>query len=270
MKRRPVAAGRGFYPNKSSELRSMIANFVDPSQNPENAISIIAPHAGYIYSGAVAGAVYISVKIPETIIIVGPDHYGRTGGTFALWKTGSWQTPMGDVPIESTLAGLILEKSSLAEENWTAHDEEHSLEVQVPFLQYFQKDLRIVPICIDYYASYEDLEELGKGIAESIREFRKQVLLVASTDMSHMVNQETAQLKDQLAITKILQLDPKGLYDIVKEEGISMCGFQAVAAALVASKHLGAQKAELIRYQTSGDRTGDYSSVVGYAGVRIL
>jgi AmmeMemoRadiSam system protein B len=159
--------------------------------------------------------------------------------------------------------------SHLISEDQTAHSKEHSLEVQLPFIQYFKKDVSIVPLCIPYHASFEELEELGKAVSQGIKDFKKEVMIVASTDMSHLVSREVAEKKDFLAIDKILAMDPKGLYEIVESENISMCGFQSTTSALIASKELGAQEATLIKYQTSGDTTGDYFEVVGYAGIRI-
>ena len=188
---------------------------------------------------------------------------------FGLMREGLWETPLGEIPLASDLAERIMGYSPLISEDEDAHRNEHSLEVQLPFIQFFKKEFSIVPICVSYYASYEDLVELGKAISSGIRGIQRDVLIVASTDMSHYVSQKEAQRKDFLAIDKVLRLDAKGLYDTVQREKISMCGFQPATAAMIASKELGAEKGELIKYQTSGERTGDYSEVVGYAGIRI-
>lgn len=269
MKRKPAVAGY-FYPRKAEDLRGMIADMVDlkMEKEKEKAISLVSPHAGFEYSGPVAGAVFSSAKLPEIFVILGPSHRNMDS-RFALIKEGLWETPLGDIPLESDLAEFIMRRSPLISEDEMAHRNEHSLEVQLPFIQFFKKTFSIVPICISPYVSYEELEELGKAISSGIKEFNKDVLIVASTDMSHYVSQKEAQKKDFLAIEKVLKLDAKGLYDTVQRENISMCGFQPTTAAVIASKELGAQKAELIKYQTSGDRTGNYSEVVGYAGIRI-
>lgn len=267
MRRKAAVAGY-FYPQKEKDLRKMIEEMVDPEKKKERGICIVSPHAGFIYSGPVAGAVFSSVHLPERFVILGPSHRGIESH-FALMKEGIWETPFGDVSIDSSLAELIINHSDLITEDETAHLSEHSLEVQLPFIQFFRKDISIVPVCISYYASFEDLEELGKAISQGIKDSKKEVMIVASTDMSHYVDQKVAQKKDFSAIDRILELDPKGLYDVVNRENISMCGFQPTTSALVASKELGAQKAELIKYQTSGDVTGDYKEVVGYAGIRI-
>lgn len=267
MKRKPAVAGY-FYPRKEKDLLAMIEEMVEPRLKKEKALCVVSPHAGFMYSGPVAGAVFSSVKLPATFVILGPNH-GNVHSRAALMKEGVWETPLGDVPVESLLAELIMSHSPLITDDESAHSEEHSLEVQLPFIQYFKKNFFIVPISLSYYFSYEELEELGKAVSQGIKEFSKEVLIVASTDMSHYVSQKNAEKKDNLAIDKVLKLDPRGLYDTVKSEDISMCGFQPTTSALIASKELGAKKAELIKYQTSGDVSGDYSQVVGYAGLRI-
>jgi hypothetical protein len=183
---------------------------------------------------------------------------------------GSWQTPLGDVPLDAELAESLLRRSPLVRVEESAHEEEHSLEVQLPFLQFLRAEFSIVPVCVSPVADYPALEDFGKALAGAIRESGRDVLVVASTDMSHYVSQETAREKDFLAIDQILALDARGLYEVVQEEDISMCGFQPTAAAIVAAKELGAGRADLIRYMTSGETSGDFHQVVGYAGLRIV
>lgn len=268
MKRKPAVSGY-FYPRRGKDLLEMVENMVEPKLKKEKALCVVSPHAGFIYSGPVAGAVFSSVQLPDTFVMLGPSH-GGIHSRAALMKDGVWETPLGDVPVESFLAELIMNNSPLIVDDENAHLEEHSLEVQLPFIQYFKKNFSIVPISLSHYISYEELEELAKAVSLGIRKFSREVLIVASTDMSHYVSQQVAKEKDFLAIEKVLQLDPKGLYDTVRGEDISMCGFQPTTAALIASKELGAKKAELIKYQTSGDASGDYSQVVGYAGIRVV
>ncbi len=267
MRRKPSVAGF-FYPGDADSLRRTIAGMADPGREKKRAVSVVSPHAGYVYSGAVAGLVFSSVLIPETCVILGPSHRD-TAVDLAVMKEGEWETPLGAVEIDTGLAELLLEQSSLLEEDTASHRDEHSLEVQVPFLQFFREDVRVVPVCVSYRVSYADLEEAGRALARAVRESGREVLLVASTDMSHYVSQKEAREKDFLAIEKILALDPRGLYDVVREENISMCGFKPTTAVLVASKELGARKAELILYRTSGDVTRNQREVVGYAGLRI-
>ena len=268
MKRMPFVAG-SFYSANSDNLKKMIAGTVNREEEKKTAVCVIAPHAGYEFSGRVAGAVYSSVNIPNRCILLGPSHRAIKS-KFAIMRKGSWVTPIGEIKIDSDLADILLRNSPLVKEDNDAHIQEHSIEVQLPFLKFIRPDISIVPLSHTYFAAYEDLVELGKAVASTIKESGKKILLAASTDMSHQVSQETAKQKDFLAINKILALDARGLYEIVKSEQISMCGFQATTTALIAAVELGATKAELIKYQTSGVVTGDYSSVVGYAGIRII
>jgi AmmeMemoRadiSam system protein B len=257
-----------FYPHDSAALSDMIGKMVDPHAPKQKAVSVISPHAGYVYSGKVAASVFSSVTLPESYVILGPNHQGLSRESFIM-KQGVWETPLGDVEINSTLADLIMNHSVDLKESADAHSQEHSLEVQVPFIQYLKGNVSIVPIVIAYFAPYDELKKLGEAVARAIREYGRDVLIVASTDLSHQVSQEEAKEKDFLAIDRILDLDARGLYDVVKREDISMCGFQSTTAAVVASNELKAKNAELIKYQTSGDASGDYSKVVGYAGIRI-
>lgn len=267
MRRKPAVAGY-FYPSHPNELTRLIEKFVDPDKDKVKANAIICPHAGYIYSGAVAGAVYSSVELPDRYILLGPNHR-EVPTLMATYPDGSWATPLGELMVDSTLKKKIIESCSLVEESEEAHAYEHSIEVQLPFIQYFRPSASIVPIAISYYAHFSQLEELGETISEAILTVEEPVLIVASTDMSHYVSAETAQEKDYLAIRKVEELDAQGLIETVTRKSISMCGYLPTAVAIIAAKKLGAKKGELIKYQTSGDVTGDYSEVVGYAGIRI-
>ena len=268
MKRKAFVAGQ-FYPGDEERLRRTIVELSGPKGAGKKAIAIVSPHAGYVYSGPVAAAVFSSTIIPGTVVILGPGHK-EIGTLFAIQGRGSWLTPLGESPIEADLASRIMKRCALVEEDEQAHLWEHSLEVQLPFIQYHRKDAAIVPICVSHEAGYGELEALGRALAEAIRDSGRETLVVASTDMSHYVSQKTAEKKDMLAIRKVLDLDPAGLYETVVEERISMCGFQPTAAALITAIGLGASGAQLVRYQTSGETTGDYAQVVGYAGIRIF
>lgn len=267
MIRKPSVAGY-FYPGSAKALKNMIEKMVDLKEEKKKAICVISPHAGFEYSGSVAGAVFSSVDIPKKLIILGPSHRS-VQSHFAIMREGTWETPLGNVSVDANLAELVMSHSNIITEDDNAHSQEHSLEVQIPFIQFFEEDIAIVPISIAYHAAFEELEELGKAISKGTKESNEEIMIVASTDMSHYVSQEVAKEKDFLAIEKILQLDAKGLYDVVNLEDISMCGFQPTTAAIIASRELGAKKAELIKYQTSGDVTGNFHEVVGYAGIRI-
>ncbi|MGD9346714.1 MAG: AmmeMemoRadiSam system protein B, partial [Candidatus Aminicenantes bacterium] len=201
MKRKPAVSGY-FYPEREDSLKSILDRMIDPEPKKRKAISVIVPHAGYEYSGPVAGAVFSSVNIPKSVVILGPNHR-HVRSRFAIMKEGSWQTPLGEVPIDPRLAEAITSRSELVNDDSDAHEHEHSLEVQLPFIQYFRDDISIVPITIAYQTSYEELEELGHAISGAIRAQDEDVLIVASTDMSHYVSQKEAEIKDSLAIDEI-------------------------------------------------------------------
>lgn len=270
MTRKPAVAGY-FYPSSPKELRETVIRMIEPEAEKKDAYAIVSPHAGYVYSGAVAGAVFSSVAVPDTAVILGPCHQ-EIDSLFAIQSAGSWETPLGEIPIDEKMAEAIKKALPLVTDDDDAHRREHSLEVQVPFLQIIagEKGLRLVPICISPAASFKDLDALGRALGQAVRGSKRKVLIVASTDMSHYVSREAARRKDGLAIDRILALDAEGLFSTVVRERISMCGFQPVTAALIAAKALGAKAGELVRYRTSGDVTGDDREVVGYAGIRIL
>jgi AmmeMemoRadiSam system protein B len=254
-----------FYPGDKGQLQEQLETFVKPSAKPRKVLAAISPHAGYMYSGGVAGAVFSQIEIPETAVILGPNHRG-VGARIAVEAAGSWEMPMGPVPINETLARLIIDRgANRIEEDPQAHAMEHSIEVQVPFLQTLRPDVTIVPISVSH-VTFNDCEKVGLALAEAVRDYGKEVLLVASTDMTHYESQKTTNAKDQLAIDHILDLDPNGLFRTVAEHRISMCGVIPTTIVLSACRALGATKAELVKYATSGDVTGDYAQVVGYAG----
>ena len=261
MIRNPIVAGQ-FYPASASELKAMIEGLVR-----EEVIGLVSPHAGYIFSGSVAGATISRIKFKDTFIIMGPNHTG-SGKPLSIMTEGVWKTPLGEVEIDSELAKQILATSKNLQEDKTAHLYEHSIEVQLPFLQYFKPDFKLVPIVLAY-AGGAIYKEIGKEIAKAIKELNKKVVIIASSDMTHYEPQESAQRKDAQAIEAILDLNEDELLERVQELNITMCGYAPAVSLIVAAKELGATGAELVKYQTSGDTTGDYSSVVGYAGIII-
>jgi AmmeMemoRadiSam system protein B len=266
---RKAAVAGAFYPANEKELRRDLGALIDRAADKVRAKAVISPHAGYIYSGAVAGAVFSSVVLPDTLVILAPSHR-PIRPVFAAMDKGAWETPLGAVPVAEDLAAALLASVPDLKADAAAHDREHSLEVQLPFVQYLNPRISIVPIAVSHRADYRQLEVLGRAIAAGIVLLGRDVLVVASTDMSHYISRGEAEVRDALAIDRILALDPRGLFDVVKAEDISMCGFQPTAAALVAAKALGAETAELVKYATSGDRTGDYREVVAYAGLRVF
>jgi AmmeMemoRadiSam system protein B/AmmeMemoRadiSam system protein A len=266
MIRRPVVAGQ-FYPASPSQLRALIEQLVDEKVAKVDAIGLLSPHAGYVYSGPVAGAVISRVKFKDTFIIIGPSHTGR-GKPLSIMTRGAWETPLGEVEIDSELGKQILATSSYLQEDDVAHQYEHSIEVQLPFLQYFKPDIKIVPIVLAY-SSGGTYKEIGREIARAVRDLNREVVIMASSDMTHYEPQEVARKKDTQAIEAILDLNEDELLKRVYELDISMCGHAPAASLISAARELGATGAELVKYQTSGDITGDYSAVVGYAGVII-
>jgi len=266
MNRNPVVAGQ-FYPASASQLKEMIEMLVDEKAEKEEVIGLVSPHAGYVYSGPVAGAVISRIKFKDTFIILGPNHSGM-GKPLSIMTQGRWKTPLGEVEIDSELAKQILVTSRHLQEDTAAHQYEHSIEVQLPFLQYFQPDIRIVPITLAF-ASGAACKEIGREIAQAVKKLKRAVVIMASSDMTHYEPQESAQKKDYQAIGAILDLNEDELLKRVEELNISMCGYAPTVSLISAAKELGANAAELVRYQTSGDTTGDYSSVVGYAGIII-
>ncbi len=264
MIREPVVSGQ-FYPSSPEELKSMIRGIVDEKATKEDVIGYYAPHAGYIYSGPVVGATVSRVNLKDTLVIMGPSHTGM-GAPFSIMTEGTWRTPLGDVGIDTELAKAILADSSYLKEDHLAHLQEHSIEVQLPFIQYFKKDFSIVPMVLSH-ANAETYKNIGHAIAEAIKTSGKKVVIVASGDMTHYEPQQTAYDRDMKAVESMLKLDARELLTRVRQLNITMCGYAPAAVLIYAAKELGANKAELVKYQTSGDATKDYDAVVGYAGV---
>jgi AmmeMemoRadiSam system protein B len=263
MDREPAVAGR-FYTDDPAALAGQVDRFLAAAGPRVRARGLVAPHAGYVYSGAVAGAVYARVEVPARAIVLGPNHTGL-GRAAALWPDGRWRLPTGAVPVDAKLTAALA-SSPLVEEDREAHLLEHSLEVQVPFLARARPDVEIAALCLGPL-SYEQCVELGEHVARAAAEAG--ALVVASSDMTHYEPAERAREKDHRAIARLLALDPHGLYDTVRRERITMCGVVPATVMLVAAKALGATRAELVRYANSGDVNGDTRQVVGYAGVLI-
>jgi AmmeMemoRadiSam system protein B len=264
---RKAAFAYDWYPGDPKVLRTTIRSYLGEGKGTEKALGVVSPHAGYVYSGHVAGAVYSRIRIPDVVVVLSVNHRG-VGERAAIMCSGAWEMPMGKVLIQEELARVITGNSTLLMDDTTAHTREHSLELQLPFLQYLNPGFELVPIALQHL-SFDECEEMGNSLAAGIRSFNREVMIVASNDMSHFESQETAERKDQLAISKILELDPGGLYTTVKRHKISMCGVVPATVMLCACKKLGAGEARLVRYATSGDVSKDFSSVVGYAGIVI-
>jgi MEMO1 family protein len=262
--RHAAVAGR-FYPADRTALLEELSSYLSPSQAAVEALGCIAPHAGYIYSGPVAGAVYAHIKVPRRCIVLCPNHTGR-GQPLAIMSDGAWELPLGPVYIDSDLANTLKLQFPLLSEDAEAHRAEHAIEVQLPFLQKRSPQLMFVPIAVGT-GNLETLEALGEALAEVLKAQDEPVLIVASSDMNHYESDRVTRVKDHKAIERILDLDPPGLYQVVTRDDVTMCGFGPAIAMLTAAKKLGAASASLVKYATSGDVSGDRDMVVGYAGV---
>jgi hypothetical protein len=265
--RQPAVADR-FYPGSPQALSKAVTGLFPTAKTTKKtkALAIVSPHAGYVYSGALAAETFFAVEIPETVIILGPNHHGQ-GAPVAL-STLTWDMPLGRVPVDREIADHLLEISQLIKIDETAHKFEHSLEVQVPFLQMLQKNLHIVPLVLSRI-SYPLCEEVAESLAETINGSDKDLLIVASSDMSHYEPRRVTEQKDRSALKCIERLDPYELYRTVLDNHISMCGVIPVVIAILAAKACGAKQSKLVGYTDSGYVSGDTDQVVGYAGVII-
>ena len=266
MQRQPAVAGQ-FYPGSENKLRAALSRLIPENASPKRVKGIISPHAGYVYSGAIAGQLYSRITIPDTVLIIGPNHHGTVAAA-ALYPDGEWLTPLGPVSINSRLNSLLLRHGPYIRSDSIAHQHEHSLEVQLPFIQYLRPDVTISALCLGH-GDYAPLSEIGQGIASAISEYGEEVLIVASSDMTHYESADSARRKDHHALERVLALDGKGLLEICHSRGITMCGVVPATVMIEAALHSGATQAELVAYGTSGDVTGDNQQVVGYAGVMV-
>jgi len=266
MIRKPAVAG-AFYPADPQTLSEMVTGMVDELATKTEVVGFVSPHAGYVYSGQVAGAVISRVSLGDTCIMLGPNHTGL-GKPFSLWSGDDWETPMGQVAIDETLRQELLSNSAYLAGDTDAHRHEHSLEVQLPFLQHFKPGIKIVPIILGS-STPDDYQSLGEELANVISASERHTTILVSSDMTHYESQSSAEHKDKLAIEAVLALNGEALVNRIAEFNITMCGYAPTLVLIAAAKKLGATTGELIRYQTSGDTSGNYQSVVGYAGIII-
>ncbi len=265
--RRAAVAGR-FYPGRPIDLEETLSRCIPADGPREDALGVVVPHAGYMYSGGVAGATYAKVLLPRKFILLCPNHTGM-GAPISIMSVGEWETPLGRVPIESDLACCIRRSAGIVQESPEAHRSEHALEVHLPFLQHLLgNEFQFVPISVGT-SRYDWLVELGDALERAVRKSAEPVLLIASTDMNHFEPADQSEAKDRLAIDRIREMDAQGLYQVVREKNISMCGYGPTVAVLSACRRMGASSADLVQYTHSGNITGDRSSVVGYAGLVI-
>ncbi len=265
--RQCAVAGR-FYPSEPDQLLADVHSYLSPRQMPSRALGCVVPHAGYVYSGAVAGAVFSRIEVPPRCVVLCPNHTGY-GGPLSIVGCGRWSTPLGDVPIDHELAQALKLQCALLEEDSDAHRAEHAIEVELPFLRARQPALSLTPIAVGT-GRFAVLAALGEAIAAVIASGKDPVLVVASSDMNHYEDDATTRGKDAMAIERMLALDPRGLFDVVHRQDISMCGYGPAVAMLTAANKLGAKKAELVHYATSGDAFGDRRRGVGYAGIAVI
>ena len=275
--RLPCVAGT-FYEGKAEALKTQIeecflhkfAHAKIPEVNTAGSrriVGLFCPHAGYEYSGPVAANAYFELALdgkPDMVVILGPNHRGY-GSPLATASEGSWRTPLGEVEIDGAAARMIAKESRIVDIDDSAHIEEHSIEVQLPFLQYlYGSEFKFVPICFQM----QDLDssiEIGKALAKVLA--GKNAVVIASSDMTHYEPQKDAAAKDSTALKAVKAMDEKKFYSVIAKHDITACGYGPITSVIVAAKGLGAKEADLLCYRTSGEITGDYSSVVGYAAV---
>jgi len=266
MLRRARFADDMWYPASPERLRRDVERYIAGGGEAAPALGLISPHAGYFYSGPVAGKGYAAVEVTPTVIVLAPPHR-RAGAAVSVWSGGAWQTPLGEVEIDEDVRNLVLEGCDAAALDDTAHSDEHSLELQLPFLQVKRADVEIVPVAVAT-RDLGVLESLGKACAEAARSAPgRGALIVASSDMNHFECEAATKRKDGLALERARALDAEGMLEVVEREDISMCGAAPAAAMLYATRELGAREAEVVAYGSSADASGDTTRVVGYAAV---
>lgn len=270
--RAPAVSGR-FYPGTASELERNLRDLLGPLDaiaHPAAARAAIVPHAGYLYSGVTAAHAFARIRIPPLVIILAPNHTGlsRAPGGASLWERGAFETPLGRVTVDEALGQALLAACPLVAVDHLAHQDEHAVEVELPFIQVLAPGTRMVPVVLSW-DDWESCRTLGEALAKVVREAAEPVLLLASSDLSHYEPANTAEIKDAQALGAVQALDGGELLRRCHREGITMCGRAPVATVLAAARALGATRADVVDYRHSGWVTLDESSVVGYAGVVI-
>ncbi len=266
MIRYPSVAGM-FYPGDGEVLRTEVRELINDAGNKVKAIGLISPHAGYVYSGSCAGNGFGKINIPDRVIILGVNHRGA-GHAMAVDGHNKWNTPLGDIKIDDNLRDELIQKSVVFEVDSVPSSEEHSLEVQIPFIQVLNPTAKILPITIGTH-DREMMRTGGLEIGRIIKEANDDILIIASTDMSHYISADNAKELDHMAIEKIIELDPDGLFEAVRSNNISMCGVSPTYIMMTAAKELGGAKGEVIEYTNSGYTSGDFDQVVGYLSALI-
>jgi MEMO1 family protein len=266
MLRLPAVAGR-FYPSDPRELAALVGECskIVPPREPVRARACLVPHAGYVYSGHLAGAVLARIALPRKMIVLGVRHYPR-GEPAAILSSGAWRTPLGDAPVDDSLAEALKKACPLLREDSVAHSREHSLEVQLPFLQVLAPEFTFVPVALGTI-EFESLVSVGQALGQVLGSLKEDVLLITTSDLNHYEDEATTEIKDHQAIEQLLALNARGLYDTCRNGDISMCGLGPAVAMITALNLLGAKRSELVKHATSADVSGDREAVVGYAGM---
>ena len=268
MLRQPCVAGR-FYDSDPDKLNAVVDGCLALGEGQREKPTILAmvPHAGYVFSGGVCGKTLAQANLAPTVLLLGPNHTGF-GSKFALWPEGSWAIPGAEVKIDGELASALLDANPAIAADTMGHVREHSLEVVLPFLVRLNPGVTVA--CMAVSASmYEELEGVGKSVAAAIKALGRPVTIVVSSDMSHYISGDEAKRLDTLALEPAVNLDPKGMFNAVRNHEITMCGVRPMAVGLNAALDLGATHGELVAYANSGDASGDYDQVVGYAGMLV-
>jgi len=276
--RRPTVAGQ-FYEGDAEALRAQIKTCflhelgpkklptVNLHSHPRNIVGMVCPHAGYMYSGPVAASAFYELALdgkPDTVVLMGPNHTGY-GSALALMREGVWRTPLGDIDVDTKMANEIAHETSIIDVDELAHRYEHSIEVQLPFLQFlYGNSFKIVPICF-LLQDYDSAVEVGRALVEVLD--ATNAVVIASSDMTHYEPAKTAAAKDQAALKAVTDMDAKRFYATIETQNITACGYAPITTLITYAKGVNAKEAKLLNYHNSGDITGDYSSVVGYAAV---
>jgi len=280
MIRKPAVSGL-FYDNDPEDLKKTIESCfthelgpgkIPTLAKPKESLSkdkkiygTIAPHAGYSYSGPVAAHAYsklVENGFPETFIILCPNHTGIGSGVSVFYE-GSWETPLGNIEIDEKFSKELIKNSNIIDPDFSAHLKEHSCEVHLPFLQYFSDDFKIVPVVM-WMQDFTSSEEIAKGIVKVVKSLKTSISIIASTDLTHYTPYEVASKQDSILLDKISNMDEKGLLQDIENFNITMCGYGPTIATMKATRELGASKCDMLKYSTSGNISGDLSSVVGY------
>jgi len=264
---RPAQFAGSFYPAQPAPLMESLALLCPRAPVPQSVLGIMVPHAGYVYSGRFAGQVFGAINVPDQVILLGPNHTGL-GAAAAVYADGAWDTPLGPVPIATDLAQALLKATPLFTADTLAHSQEHSLEVQLPFLRHCNRQVTIVPVCVGRQP-LDHLLQLGVAIAGVIAASSVPVLLVVSTDMTHFKSARQAFVQDKQALEQVAAIDATALYRTVTSQNISMCGVLPVTVLLAAVHALGARHGDIVAYGHSGEVTGDDNDVVAYASAII-